>query len=431
MAISDNLIRGAAVAADRFVDVGGAVAAGMASVPMSRSRSPKAQKIDKVNSDVKTYVDSLNTDMDLIGLSNEEQSSIRSYLQNKRMEYAQMATELSQIDAISPYYSQLKGEMDSIKNSFKSLSKQITTFKERKAQYHDDFDKGMFSKGNDPEQYEKAAKVYAGGYLNISNDGELYIVSKDGKDIVNYSEIKDPNLVDRKTANEILKTADSLYNSGAKLNPYKEKMFRNQTAAILAADGALESIVNDGIIDSMPIEIDLDQYETRGDAIDAVTDILVQGYKKSAEQGYMAKQQKINTRRRTSSSGEPDSSANEAAARLKGYPLRSFQEGQLAAGRMAKDIEEGRTSFITSKDFGNIMVGSNENYAGVGPAMPGFYVMMGDEKANFDTREKAINFALSQSGEDEFFIKGFSSAGESNETKPPSKTEELTKGFLN
>lgn len=299
MAIGESLISGAAKANRRFVDVGGAVSKGVtASVGSGQNQNPRRSQrrgqIDNINSQVKSHIDSLNTDMDLVGMTDQEQSSIRGFLDTQRMEYAQLANQLAQTDATSPFYSQLRSQMDEIKNSFVNLANQVKTFKTRKAEYMDDFDKGLFSKGNDPEKYGLAAKVYAGGSLSIAPNGELYVLPESGDELIKYSQIKDPMLVDRKSANAILSTAEKLNKSGNLITDFEAERLKNETVELLQQEGTLESIVEDGVLSSMPLNVDLDKYETRQEAVDAVADIILKGYKDSARSGYNAKQSKIN-----------------------------------------------------------------------------------------------------------------------------------------
>lgn len=294
MAVNNSLITGAGTAADKFTDIGGAFTAGATSgTALSASSLPqKRQAIKYIDSQVKGYIDSLNTDLDLVGLSNQEQGSVRGFLDTKRMEYADLATQLTQTDATSPYYSELKSKMDGIKSSFVGLGKQIENFKQRKVEYLDDFDNGRLSKGNNPESYDKAAKVYAGGALSIDSNGELYVVTDDGKEITKYSEIKDPFLKSFDVADKIADQSLKLYNAAEPISEPKKNLLRNDLKTMLSESGALESIVEDGLIGNQPLNVDLDAYPTREDAIDDVAEILLQGYIDSAADGAKEKRNK-------------------------------------------------------------------------------------------------------------------------------------------
>lgn len=304
MAVNNALIQGAAIAAPRFTDVGGAFSAGVNSsiagqgVPTS---SKKRDKINEVNTTVKGYIDSLNSEMDLVGLSQDEQNSIRGYLFNKKMEYSNLANQIAQIDATSPYYTELKNKMDGIKTSFYTLANQVNGFKERKAQYLDDFNAGRLSKGNNPEAYEKAANVYGGGALSIDPNGELYIITNGGNDFVRYSEIKDPFLKDFNIATKIAEQSNNLYKAGMPLDGPKEMLLRNGLISMLSEDGALESAVEDGLISGKPLDVDLDAYENREQAIEAVANLFLQGYRDTAKAGAREKEARINKNKPTPS----------------------------------------------------------------------------------------------------------------------------------
>lgn len=283
-----NLIVGTrAVYGNSFVDAAGAIGAGMKGYGTGVSPSTLANLASMNNTDaaVKNYIDGLNTEMDLVDFSEPEKNSIKSYLFDQKQRYAQLATELTQTDAMSPNYLELKNEMDGIKQSFVNLKGQTDKFKERKIQYLDDVENGRLSKGNKPEDYNTAGSVYGGGALLIDPDGGINIVTDGGKGLVRYSDVKDPTLKDFKTADEILEQNNKLYNAGVPLDASKEALLRNQLKSKLSQDGSLESIVEDGLINNERLNVDLAAYETREDAIDDVSEILLQGYRDSAAAG--------------------------------------------------------------------------------------------------------------------------------------------------
>lgn len=273
--------------APTFVDAGQSL--GLSSTGRSGGISPSAlnrlANMRSVDSQVKAYIDSLNTEMDLVGLSEMEDLSVRAYLNNQKQEYLEAATLLSQTDPTSSEYVNLKAKMDGIKTGFTNLKGQIDKFKERKVQYLDDFENGRISKGNKEDDYYDAGKAYGGGALYIDQNGGLNMYVDGGKRKIDYSNMKDPFLKDFKTADEILQQNNKLYTAGVKLDTSKEALLRNQLKNQLSRDGALESIVEDGLITNERLNVDLDAYETREDAINDVSEILLQGYRDSAAAG--------------------------------------------------------------------------------------------------------------------------------------------------
>ena len=273
--------------APTFVDAGKSL--GLSSTGRSGGISPSAlnrlANMRSVDSQVKAYIDSLNTEMDLVGLSEMEDLSVRAYLSNQKQEYLEAATLLSQTDPTSSEYVNLKAKMDGIKTGFTNLKGQIDKFKERKVQYLDDFENGRISKGNKEDDYYDAGKAYGGGALYIDQNGGLNMYVDGGKRKIDYSTMKDPFLKDFKTADEILQQNNKLYTAGVKLDTSKEALLRNQLKSQLSRDGALESIVEDGLITNERLNVDLDAYATREDAINDVAEILLQGYRDSAAAG--------------------------------------------------------------------------------------------------------------------------------------------------
>ena len=138
---------------------------------------------------------------------------------------------------MSPYYLELKNEMDGIKQSFVNLKGQTDKFKERKIQYLDDLENGRLSKGNKAEDYNVAGSVYGGGALLIDPDGGINVVTDGGKGLTRYADVKDPKLKDFKTADEILEQNNKLYNAGVALDASKEALLRNQLKSKLSQDG--------------------------------------------------------------------------------------------------------------------------------------------------------------------------------------------------
>ena len=154
-----------------------------------------------------------------------------------------------------------------------------------KIQYLDDLENGRLSKGNKAEDYNRAGSVYGGGALLIDPNGGINVVTDGGEGLVRYADVKDPFLKDFKTADEILEQNNKLYNAGVALDASKEALLRNQLKSKLSKDGSLESIVEDGLINNERLNVDLDAYETREDAINDVAEILLQGYRDSAAAG--------------------------------------------------------------------------------------------------------------------------------------------------
>lgn len=330
-----NLIRGAAVAAPKYFDAGQAISTGINQTMSGVSPSTLANLASMKNTDaaVKNYIDGLNTEMDLVEFSEPEKNSIKSYLFSQKQRYAQLATELTQTDAMSPYYLELKNEMDGIKQSFVNLKGQTDKFKERKIQYLDDLENGRLSKGNKAEDYNVAGSVYGGGALLIDPDGGINVVTDGGQGLVRYTDVKDPKLKDFKTADEILEQNNKLYNAGVPLDTSKEALLRNQLKSKLSQDGSLESIVEDGLINNERLSVDLDAYETREDAINDVAEMLLQGYRDSAAAG--AEEKRI---RKGESKPTDTGDGGEEGSFYMGYSKNTAEHKKLANSAWEKSL---------------------------------------------------------------------------------------------
>jgi len=284
-----QLITGAGAIAPKFVDYGkGAFSSNPGKRGMSKGEAMGLAREAKLAADdaaLKGYISGLNTEMDLVSLSDAEQASIKGYLFEQKKEYARLANETMQLDALSPLFLENKNKMDAIKQSFINLKGQTDKFKERKIQYLDDFENGRLSKGNKTDDYSRASKVYGGGALTIDPNGGINIITDNGTKFTKYSDVSDPFLKDFKTADEILEQNNKLYTAGVELDASKEALLRNKLKSQLSQDGSLESIVEDGLINNERLDVDLESYETREAAINDVAEILLQGYRDSAIAG--------------------------------------------------------------------------------------------------------------------------------------------------
>ena len=355
-----NLIAGTrAVYGNRFVDAAGAMGAGMKGVTSGVSPSTLANltSMKKTDAQVKAYLEGLNTEMDLLNLSEAEQNSVKGYLFDQKQRYAQLAAELAQTDAMGGRYLELKNEMDGIKQSFLNLKNQTDKFKERKIQYLDDLENGRLSKGNKAEDYNTAGSVYGGGALLIDPNGGINVVTDGGKGLVRYADVKDPFLKDFKTADEILEQNNKLYNAGVALDAPKEALLRNQLKSKLSQDGALESIVEDGLINNERLNVDLDAYATREDAINDVAEILLQGYRDSAAAG--AEEKRIRKAKTNPNAGDGSGSNQDPEGTYLGYgrntdaDKKNFKAQYDAA--LARAIEDPAGVTLYDKD-GNLLV---------------------------------------------------------------------------
>lgn len=319
---------------NRFVDAAKALKAGM-DEPIAQANkiaSNRLASMKETDAKVKSYMDELNTEMDLLQFDKAEQASINKFLFNQKQKYAKLANELVRTNATDGKYIEIKNEMDGIKQSFLNLKAQADKFIERRLKYLDDYDRGNLSKGNKAEVYNMAGRVYGGGTMVIDETGEINIDVGNGE-LVRYSDVKDPILKDREVAGQIADKANALYKAGVKLSTTNEDSLGTEIKNLLSRDGGLESVVDDGIVNGKRLNVDLDAYENRGDAINDVTEMILQGYRDVAAAG--AEEKRIregqNKRNASAAGGKvSDTGSSDRGSFYMGYSKNTADHKKLA-----------------------------------------------------------------------------------------------------
>ena len=207
-------------------------------IAASRRNQKEAEK-KAINSRTASYIDRLNSNVDLTKLSDTQQQGVTSFLSKKKNEYAQLASEISRIeDPTSQRYLEIRDAMNGIQNSFSNLASGLKSYKEDRVNYLQDFDSGKFSEGNDIESLSAASKLYVDrNDFGISESGDLMAWNDTEGNYTSYADFKKPFLKDFKSADEILKIGNSLYNSGTSLNGARKLMIRNQLNQLISKGG--------------------------------------------------------------------------------------------------------------------------------------------------------------------------------------------------
>ncbi len=228
-------------ASQGFVDQGQAIQQGMASsINLIRQDVAKQKaKKDAANRRTASYINQLNSDVDLTSLTEEQQQGVNNFLVNGRNEYAEIAVQLSKMDdPASPQYMEYKNKLSSINRSFQNLSSQIKNYKEDKIAYLKDFDESLVSDGNTTGVIENAASVYTNeANFAVNPSGNLMLWNDQEEDYKGYGEIEKPFLKDFKSADSILKMNESVYAKGRALTGATETMTRNKLQSMVSKGG--------------------------------------------------------------------------------------------------------------------------------------------------------------------------------------------------
>ena len=297
-----------------FLDVGGIVGAELEKankgIQAGRERARrlvkeqevKAKAVDK---QIAGYVNKMKSNVDLTGVSPEQQKAIQSYLVNQRNEYVKAANEIVNYSASDPEYMQYADIMNSVNNSFVNLSNTLKTYKANQAEFVDDFQNNRLSNG-DLVRKKQAGEIYDPLTSFSIENGDFIFNTSDGNK-VNFRDFKNPSEKAFKTATSIANIANTVYKAGAKLNPTQASSIRLQLEeAFNTNPDALRSIAADGFFNGQPMAINqeaLNNVENTDELQAMVINQLMEGISASALQGYNDKQSKTSPRGGSNTSG--------------------------------------------------------------------------------------------------------------------------------
>ena len=281
-------------ASQGFVDQGNVIQQGMLeSVNLIRQDvARQTAKKNAANQKVASYINQLNSDVDLTSLTETQQQSINNFLVNGRNEYADIAVRLSKMDdPSSPQYMEDKNRLNSINRSFQNLSSQVKNYKNDKISYLKDFDESLLSDGNKADTVENAASVYTNeADFAVNQSGGLMIWDNNNEDYKGYGEIEKPFLKDFQSADKILSMNEGIYKRGQELTGANETLTRQKLKQMVNKGGrdTLLSLASDDFIMEGGLGLqDPALFEPGNEA--ALSNAVVDGYmnvlKDSAKQG--------------------------------------------------------------------------------------------------------------------------------------------------
>ena len=249
----------------------------------------RKSKIQAVNSSISTSMGKMKSDVDLTAYSPEEQKNIRVFLTSQRSKYANAANALAQIeDTSSPQYQHYVDVMNGVNNSFGNLKNQLDAYKSDKVQFAEGVRTGMYSEGNNEEQYGMAATIYGfsdGEKVNapfeIGDNGNLGF-SINGEYMA-YNDFEEPFVKDYKVASGILKQTADLYKNHTLLQGPQKDMLRLNLMASLSDPNTIKSLVSDFESEGLNFsDVPLDDMDV---AKDMIVNRIMNSYTEVAAQG--------------------------------------------------------------------------------------------------------------------------------------------------
>lgn len=236
--MNSQLVKGAAYAADKFVDAGKAVNAGAG--PGINHQALAAQRKAQVRADeakVEGYMNGIPADFDVSQIPGKYRESISSFLMNGKKEYADAAMNIGDYEAGSDGYIQMVSKMNSVRNSFHNLKDQFDTFGQNKKGMTNDMLEGVYSKGNNPDDISMLSSVYTDELdISIGQDGNLGFLGGDGN-ITNLGDLPDYFNKDYQSGDAIMNMANGIYKSGQPLNSSTRLMYENKLYQMIERGG--------------------------------------------------------------------------------------------------------------------------------------------------------------------------------------------------
>jgi hypothetical protein len=348
---NNNLITGAAlVGQSKQTNWVGAFQEGLAqsmAVAANQRMQIKAQK-NAIKAKTESYINRLNSNVDLSELTGEQQNAITNFLVKKRREYADAASRISKIDdPASEEYMNLRDQMNGVQLSFNNLAKQLNTYKEDKTNFLEDFDSGMLSDGNEIGVLNEASNLYTDkGVLGVNEGGGLVFWNENKGDYSNYSDVQKPFLKDFKSADSILKLNQQVYSSGAPLTGARRNMIRQQLKSMISQGGrdTLLSLASDDFMVEGGLGLQdpaLFEKENESELRNAVLDGYMTALEESAREGYSEKQAK------TRSSAGRSMSALDREIAASGSIREDAAEFSKFAGIKAENTEDKASVIAT------------------------------------------------------------------------------------
>jgi hypothetical protein len=262
---NQNLITGAGIAADKFVNPGTSFTAGaavgsqisdMARIAMQQNLYQKRQ--DEV--EMKNYVNSF--DGDQFNVAKVEESmrpEVNDYLIKSRNEYSEAAKLASKLDAEDPRYAEAIATMNRINNSFENLSTGLDGIKNKRTKFYEDVKNNTISEASDVSKLNSLYKdpdfdivIGPSGDITLNHNGE-YVALESFDDDTEYNYF----LVNNEDFNNIMTLTNKAQNGAAKIEGGLEQNYQYQLNQMFNTMGRedMESMLYDTVISDTPLNL--------------------------------------------------------------------------------------------------------------------------------------------------------------------------------
>ena len=306
---NQSLIRGAALAAPKFNDIG-AVAkqavSGISEYYLARA-AEKRQEERAQKAKVETYLNAMPAGIELSKIPPAQQENVANWSKQMKFEYAEAARVLPTLEAGSEAYVETMSKMTNIKNAFVNLNNNLETFKANKTEYLKSSSSGALSKGNNSKQGNILASIYT-DESDMIFDANGNMAFQSGDQVLNINDVPDYFNKDFKSADTLININSDIYNAGQKLDPTMSNMYRQKILNMIRQGGrettlslATDDLIQEGglgIVDEDLLYNPERQEELEQVVVDNYMNIL----NSSANSGYAKKQAAVKKSQASSSS---------------------------------------------------------------------------------------------------------------------------------
>ena len=233
-----SLIRGAALAAPKFNDIGAAGKEGVSGVSefiLARA-AEKRQEERAQKAKVETYLNNMPSGIELSKIPPAQQESVANWSKQMKFEYAEAARILPSLDPGSDEYVEAMNKMTSVKQAFSNLNNNLETFKANKTEYLKSSSSGALSKGNNSKQGNMLANIYT-DEADMIFDANGNMAFQSGEQVLNLNDVPDYFNKDFKSADTLININSDIYNSGQKLDPTMSNMYRQKILNMIRQGG--------------------------------------------------------------------------------------------------------------------------------------------------------------------------------------------------
>ncbi len=297
---NQSLIRGAALAAPKFNDIGAVVtkAASAAGDYYQARAAEKRQEERAQKAKVERYLNNMPSGIELSKIPPAQQENVANWSKQMKFEYAEAARVLPTLDPGSDEYIEAMNKMTSVKQAFSNLNNNLETHKANKTEYIKSSSSGALSKGNNLKQGNMLANIYT-DEADMIFDANGNMAFQSGEQVLNLNDVPDYFNKDFKSADTLITINSDIYGAGQKLDPTMSNMYRQKILNMIRQGGrettlslATDDLIQEGglgIVDEDLLYNPERQEELEQTVVDNYMNIL----NGSANAGYNKKQAAI------------------------------------------------------------------------------------------------------------------------------------------